>query len=380
MANGRCAVMNDDLRLYERRFLTLAGMIALLMALFSLGFAGVAAGEAAALNNFNATNTPRPTDGPAPEPTSTAAPIVAAEESVVTVGTRSGADIHAEPDADSDLLGRLSAGASPALTGQASVDGVVWYQMALDNAENDATHGWVRSDAAFLVLRWRRVVETFETDFGEIEMVKVPAGCFVMGSERFEDDESPAHTQCFSQPFYIDRFAVSNRQFGSEGYFSGDSRPREMVNWQEAAAHCEARGARLPTEAEWEYAARGPMNPVYPWGDDFVDDNVVSSWRTTARQTEAVGAKPEGASWVGAINMSGNVWEWTSTLYDAYPYDDADGREDAELPGLRVVRGGACCSYVIADVRAGYRFAVDPFMADPNIGFRCARDFEPDDE
>lgn len=73
--------------------------------------------------------------------------------------------------------------------------------------------------------------------------------------------------------------------------------------------------------------------------------------------------------------MAGNVWEWTSTVYAPYPYDAGDGREDPEnKTDLRVVRGGACCSYIVADVRSAYRFAVDPGTLDPNIGFRCVRD------
>jgi formylglycine-generating enzyme required for sulfatase activity len=214
------------------------------------------------------------------------------------------------------------------------------------------------------------VLETFDG----VDMVQVPSGCFLMGSDKGEEDEQPVHLQCLKDPFWIDRYEVSNQDYESSGYFTGDQRPRDSVDWFAATAYCVARGSRLPTEVEWEYAARGPAAPVYPWGDEFVEENVVSSWQTTSRRTEAVGSHPGGMSWVGAHDMSGNVWEWTSTIYTEYPYDADDGRENAEdTTSPRVVRGGSCCSYVIADVRAAFRFPVAPFMQDPNIGFRCVR-------
>jgi formylglycine-generating enzyme required for sulfatase activity len=286
------------------------------------------------------------------------------------VAANSTLDIHTEPDFAAPVIATAARHTRFPVIGQITLDAQVWYQVALA----DGRTGWLPGiGGAYLDVHWRQVVETFDG----VEMVRVPAGCFLMGSASEEPDEAPVHTQCFDEPFWIDRYAVSNRQYGSEGYFRGDSRPRESVDWFDAAAHCAGRDARLPTEAEWEYAARGPLALVYPWGNSFVDDYVISSWRTTARQTEAVGSHPEGASWVGAYNMSGNVWEWTASLYDEYPYDPGDGREDPDdRSGLRVVRGGACCSYVIADVRAAFRFAVDPHTVDANIGFRCARDAE----
>jgi iron(II)-dependent oxidoreductase len=255
---------------------------------------------------------------------------------------------------------------------QTIVEGDLWYQVVLPDGER----GWLYSSTSRLAVLWSWMVETFD----DVDMVLVPPGCFPMGSAegRGEEDEHPIHIQCFEEPFWIDRYEVSNRRYGSEGYFSGGSRPRDSVDWFSAVSYCEERGARLPTEAEWEYAARGPGASVYPWGNEFVNENVVSSWQTTVRKTDAVNSHPGGTSWVGAFNMSGNVWEWTSTLYDAYPYRSTDGREDREDSiNPRVVRGGSCCSYIIADVRAAFRFPVAPFTQDPNIGFRCARSYEP---
>jgi hypothetical protein len=356
------------LRIMRRRRPRAYGIILLVVALIGLlPFLALDPGYAAQ-NWPQATNTPRPTH--TPETSIPLTPRFTVEQSITTVAANSTLDIHTEPDFAAPVIATAARHTRFPVIGQITLDAQVWYQVALA----DGRTGWLPGiGGAYLDVHWRQVVETFDG----VEMVRVPAGCFLMGSASEEPDEAPVHTQCFDEPFWIDRYAVSNRQYGSEGYFRGDSRPRESVDWFDAAAHCAGRDARLPTEAEWEYAARGPLALVYPWGNSFVDDYVISSWRTTARQTEAVGSHPEGASWVGAYNMSGNVWEWTASLYDEYPYDPGDGREDPDdRSGLRVVRGGACCSYVIADVRAAFRFAVDPHTVDANIGFRCARDAE----
>jgi iron(II)-dependent oxidoreductase len=193
-----------------------------------------------------------------------------------------------------------------------------------------------------------------------------------MGSLEGEADEQPAHQICFDAAFWIDRYEVTNAQYGSAGEWTGENRPRERVTWHEALAHCEARGVRLPTEPEWEYAARGPDSWMYPWGNAFVAENVVYD-ANSGNQTADVGSRADGASWVGASDMSGNVWEWTSTVYRFYPYDAEDGRESPSETLPRVVRGG---SWVGDEdyVRAANRGAFDANSRDANVGFRCARD------
>jgi formylglycine-generating enzyme required for sulfatase activity len=231
-------------------------------------------------------------------------------------------------------------------------------------------------------------------EFDGVEMVLVPPGCFMMGSTEDDidyavqlceavlgelctrtwfEDESPLHEVCFDEPFWIDVYEVTNTQYGSSGEWSGDNLPRESVSWSDAAAHCEDRGARLPTEAEWEYAARGPDGLVFPWGNDFVADNVVYSGNSGNR-TREVGSKPGGISWVGAYDLSGNVWEWVNDWYGPYPGEaqvNPAGPGDGEY---RARRGGAWITYSYV-VRAAVRSDNVPSKEDHIGGFRCARSY-----
>ena len=233
-------------------------------------------------------------------------------------------------------------------------------------------------------------------EFDGVEMVLVPAGCFMMGSTDEQIDyvvslggerdwfiaEQPAHEQCFDQPFWADKYEVTNAQFerlGEEAALNSnwtdDNRPRERVTWLEAHDFCKKRGARLPTEAEWEYAARGPDNLVYPWGNEFVADNVVYGGNS-GNQTAEVGSKPGSSSWVGAYDLSGNVWEWTSTIFDTYPYDANSGREsNNDVNNLRVLRGGSW-NNAVSFLRAANRGRSTPGDKNNYFGFRCLRSYE----
>jgi iron(II)-dependent oxidoreductase len=192
-------------------------------------------------------------------------------------------------------------------------------------------------------------------------------------------DERPAHEQCFDVPFWIDLTEMTQGNFDRLGGVSaredstaGEQHPVVRISWFEASDFCALRDARLPTEAEWEYAARGADSLVYPWGSEMVSRNAV-------RQPDFitdVGTIPAGASWVGALDMSGNVWEWTSSLIMPYPYDAEDGREDdtAETSdGRRVVRGGVAENNARILLRSSSRFSIPADEWDSITGLRCAR-------
>ena len=252
---------------------------------------------------------------------------------------------------------------------------------------------------------------TIEPDEKDVEMVFVPAGCFWMGSITGNSDEEPVHEVCFDEPFWIDRFEVTNsayQQFVEAGGYDDEKywtiegwkwkqargltgpldygyddpqQPRLGVSWYEANAYVIWRGCRLPSEAMWEYAARGPDNLVYPWGNEFVYDNAVYYYNN-ADEPADVGSKLGGISWVGAYDLSGNVWEWVADWYDADYYSTvADGAVDPPGPeegSFRVLRGGSWSSFP-NDLRGSSRTFDFPgdFPGDGQApidrSFRCAR-------
>jgi formylglycine-generating enzyme required for sulfatase activity len=218
---------------------------------------------------------------------------------------------------------------------------------------------------------WTPVIQEFDG----VEMVLVPAGCFQMGSDDQGDYEKPAHLQCIDAPFWIDRYEVSNAlHHRTDPAWADDKLPLTQITWPVAAEVCHLRGARLPTEAEWEYAARGPDGLMFPWGNEFVPDHLV--YRGSAGQTADVDSHPDGASWVGAFNMSGNVLEWTSSLFREYPYDANDGRELVTDDGsARVVRGGSFYDdeYYVSSV---FRTGANTSNNNINLGVRCVRPYE----
>jgi formylglycine-generating enzyme len=214
-------------------------------------------------------------------------------------------------------------------------------------------------------------------------MVLVPAGCFMMGSNNY-DDEKPIHQQCFDAPFWINKYEVTNEQFerlngqaAQSSRWPDVGRPRKQITWFEAQDFCALREAHLPTEREWEYAARGPDNLEYPWGSEWEDGNRVVWEGNANNQTADVGSHPEGLSWVGAQDMAGNVWEWVSSWYKPYPYDAVDGREANVLNDTnvlyRVLRGGSWLNDNPGLFRAATRNLRTPDYGVSDIGFRCVR-------
>ncbi len=190
------------------------------------------------------------------------------------------------------------------------------------------------------------------------EMVFVPSGEFTMGSgdddPDADSDEKPQHT-VYLDAFWIYKTEVTNAQYRKcvevgactlphkTWYYDNPAyadHPVVYVDWYQAKAFCEWAGGRLPTEAEWEKAARGTDGRIYPWGNEW-DANKLNSSEAGPGTTTKVGDYPTGASPYGALGMAGNVWEWAGSLYRDYPYNPEDGREDPGAEGIRVLRGGS---------------------------------------
>ena len=241
-------------------------------------------------------------------------------------------------------------------------------------------------------------------------MVPVPAGRFVRGSNKIDEfqqagelgskkpwykDEYPQHEMSLPL-FYIDEHEVTNAEYKvfidatewrAPDYFidravppGKEDYPVANVNWYEAERYCRFRGKRLPTEAEWEKAARGTDGREFPWGDDF--DRIKQNADGSSRRGEEaasgdiapVGSFKEGASPYGVMEMAGNVWEWTSDWYRPY----ANTTFQSELFGekQKVFRGGGggrVGHYVLPlFYRTAYRSSIAPENAFSDLGFRCA--------
>jgi serine/threonine-protein kinase len=212
-----------------------------------------------------------------------------------------------------------------------------------------------------------------------VTMVYVPTGCFNMGSTDFSDAR-PVQSICV-EAFWLDKTEVTNGDFTRlkgqaqhKNSWSDAQQPRTDITWFEAQKFCTQRGAQLPSEAEWEYAARGPDGWDYPWGNGAPSaDLAVYSTDVAAK----VGSKPKGKSWTGALDMAGNGWQWTNTIYDPtkfpYPYNANDGRESRNnANNSRVLRGGSFKNFGSL-LRSANRVGVDPSVVSYDFGFRCAR-------
>ena len=148
------------------------------------------------------------------------------------------------------------------------------------------------------------------------------------------------------------------------------------VCWFEVQAYCNWLSRetglhyRLPAEAEWEKAARGPNGLLWPWSNEWEAEKCNCAESDDAfRGTTPVGMYPDGASHDGALDMIGNVWEWTSSLFKDYPYQAGDGREDPAQPGSRVLRGGSWY-YYRSFARCAVRRRYEPVLFYSDLGFR----------
>jgi formylglycine-generating enzyme required for sulfatase activity len=219
------------------------------------------------------------------------------------------------------------------------------------------------------------------------EMVLVPAGSFMMGSERGHGDEQPPHRVSLSS-FAIYKYEVTNEQyeafckatghprarFAGTAKFNKPNQPVVGVTWEDAVAYARWAGARLPTEAEWEYAARGTDNRLYPWGNQRPNKQRAHFDQNPNTDAAApVGTYPQGASPFGCLDMAGNAWEWVADYY-AYDYYRQSPEQDPRGPeqGVRRVLRGGCWGFP-SEVRATYRFYEKPDFAANYAGFRCVR-------
>lgn len=253
----------------------------------------------------------------------------------------------------------------------------------------------------------------YRVDSHEIQQVKVPAGSFLRGTKDISmfnsppwvlpilGSEQPQHEVRITKDFWIDKIEVTNAAFqrfvDGGGYKSPEywsisglawieaqdgkalpvscghkelpEFPRMCITWYEAEAYANWRGGRLPTEAEWEYAARGPESLIYPWGNEFDSAlaNVVGSTGPAP-----VGSYPGGASWVGAFDMSGNAMEW---VQDWLSYEYYSLRESVDPQGppngrRKIEKGGWWGSNPVVARGAYHHYEDPPRYQDHHIGFR----------
>ena len=216
----------------------------------------------------------------------------------------------------------------------------------------------------------------------KVKMVYVPPGTFPMGSTDGDGDEQPVHDVTLDG-FWIDETEVTNAHYAQcveageceasfyeDSAYNGDNLPVVGVFWNDADAYCNWAGGQLPTEAQWEYAARGPDGNTYPWGEE-VPTCDLAQYGDCDGQTVPTGSYPEGASWAGALDMAGNVWEWVSDWYDsdAYASAVAENPTGPESGDTKVLRGGSWIGKSI-NLRGANRGDDDSVWYD-DIGFRC---------
>lgn len=215
-------------------------------------------------------------------------------------------------------------------------------------------------------------------------MVYIPAGEFIMGSDEGENNERPAHP-VYLDAYWIDQTEVTNAMYSvcvnagncpppPERTYLNDpvyaEHPVVYLDWDAAQNYCQQMGARLPTEAEWEKAARGADGRTYPWGEDI--DCEKANFGRCVDDTTPVGSYEAGRSPYGLYDMAGNVWEWTADWYSVHYYETSpvENPTGAESGMFHTLRGG---SWLTGDwnARTSDRYVDDVPILRNEIGFRC---------
>lgn len=212
-------------------------------------------------------------------------------------------------------------------------------------------------------------------------MVKVPAGSFTMGGTRNENEKPPHRVSL--DTYYIDRTEVTFQRYLTFCRETGHRPPVVFfttrpfpaaalqypvthVNWDDAVSYCKWAGKRLPSEAEWEKACAGPQGREFPWGNGW-SASACTNRTNSGDHTSPVGSKPACKSPCGAMDMGGNVWEWTEDWYKSYP-----GSEFGfDYTGEKKVARGGCYFYSIYLLRCAARQDLPPDDASETNGFRC---------
>ncbi len=244
--------------------------------------------------------------------------------------------------------------------------------------------------------------------YAELGLVKIPEGEFLMGSsgedKEARDNERPQHTLYLpsyyiaKHPVTVDEYRAFVQESGYKPEFAtqilsgSGNHPVVWVYWKDALAFAQWKGLALPSEAEWEKAARGTDGRIYPWGNDWLENHANTSEymkkprgllarlrrRNDQKTTTPVGEfSPRGDSPYGCVDMSGNIWEWTRSILKGYPYDANDGREDPSGTEWRVLRGG---SYYQGKERVRCAIRLDDYALISDLGgFRvCASPISPE--
>ncbi|MGP0564537.1 MULTISPECIES: formylglycine-generating enzyme family protein [unclassified Nitrospina] len=218
-----------------------------------------------------------------------------------------------------------------------------------------------------------------------IELVRIPGSCYMMGDDRGYDYERPAHEVCVGD-FYIGRYEVTQEQYEklmgrNPSKYKGPRRPVERISWNDAEEFIQKLNEtestdvyRLPTEAEWERAARGGTTTRYYWGDE-IDNDYVWYYGSAEFQTHPVGTRKPNP--FGLYDMLGNVWEWVSDWYDPEYYSKSprDNPKGPETGRFKTRRGGAVTN-LVTYVRSATRYRGPPGHRHYILGFRVARSVE----